>query len=364
MKKYFKLFLLTGIILFQFIFNFEAQTNSDQLKPWRGGWAYYNTNIAELMKTAKNLGFNGLMFYIKDDRQTKEICLAAKKENIDIYAWYTPRDKTNKDLWQIISQDETERLQKIKNDKTPGKNGYQFGGEPVNLDGEALTDDLLCFHRPEVAEICKKQLKEILQNYPQLAGIAFDYFGYKNYKCCRCPVSEKMFEAYYKKLLKDSAAKITAEKALEQFSLDTLTAFINSLADYVREVKPGCKTTIHIYPTFLAEPLYGNRLNVDYCLQTVAWYFEPFWSLEKINSYAKTVVNDANRYFPRPQGIPFVGIYMGKPGISKSKDRFREELKVIANTGTQSFSICPFNIFLEHPELGNILLDELGIPKK
>jgi len=38
-------------------------------------------------------------------------------------------------------------------------------------------------------------------------------------------------------------------------------------------VKPEAKTAIHVYPTFLPEPLYGKRLDLDYCCQSVACIF-------------------------------------------------------------------------------------------
>ncbi|OGV55254.1 MAG: hypothetical protein A2017_09510 [Lentisphaerae bacterium GWF2_44_16] len=354
MQKY---VLISALFLF-----FHSIAFTENAKAWRGGWASYWKDTAEQIKLAKKLGFNGLIFNLKKPEKIEEICDLAEKENIEIYAWYTIiSNKENKELSQVMSDAENKRLEIIKSDKSPGRNRYQSGGEPFNKEGDVLLNELLCFHRPEVLALCKKQLEEILQKYPRLAGIGFDYFGYRNYKCCNCPVSEKMFNEYYEKLHKDNK-DISREKALEKFSLDTLTAFVNELAAYVRKIKPGCKTAIHIYPTFIPEPVYGNRLDVDYCMQTAAWYFEPFWGLDKVDRYTKIIVNDANRYFKRQSGIPFVGIYM-RPGISKPPERFREELKTIRKTGTQSFSICPFNIFLEHPELAKILLEELGVPK-
>ena len=84
-----------------------------------------------------------------------------------------------------------------------------------------------------------------------------------------------------------------------------------------------------------------------------------------MESYTRKVVQDEKRHFARPQGIPFVGIYMDSPNpeINKPLERFREELKTIRKASSQSFSICPFNIFIKHPELGDVLVEELGMPK-
>lgn len=328
---------------------------SAEEKICRIGWAGKEKDIPALVEKAHELGFNIINSHGNDDyKYLNELCAEAKKKGIDIYYWFhiaTP--KGMEQYTQIVSDEERAASDKIKNDREPGKHNYQSGGEPVN-EGEVHTTEFLCFHRPEVMEYSRGKIKKALDESPGLAGIAFDYIGYKNYKCCRCPVSQKLFEEYC-----GQHNNMSKEKVLEQFSLDTMVDYNNNLAEYVRSLRPGIKTATHIYPTFIPDPTYGNRLDLDYCCQTVAWYFKPFWDLKKVADYTKKVTGDANLYFPRPRGIPFVGIYMDKPGISKPPERFREELKTIRVQGCKSFSICPFNIFLKHPELGNIVIEEL-----
>lgn len=335
-------------LFMSFILNAEEKT-------CRIGWASKEKDVKALVEKTHELGFNIIICHARDDyKYLRELCAEAQKENIDVYYWFhisTP--KGMEQYTQIVSDEERITSDKIKNDKDPGRHHYQSGGEPVN-EVEVHTTEFLCFHRPEVMKYSHEKIKKALDECPGLSGIAFDYIGYKNYKCCRCSVSEKLFEDYYNK-----HNEMPKEKALEQFSLDTMVDYNNRLADYVRFLRPDLKTACHIYPTFLANPVYGNRLDLDYCCQTVAWYFEPFWDLKKVADYTDKVTQDEKRYFTRPQGIPFVGIYMDKPGISKPAERFREELKTIRAQGTRSFSICPFNIFLKHPELGEILKEEL-----
>lgn len=330
----------------------------------RIGWAGKEKDLAALVGKAHELGFNIIISHGNDDyNYLNRLCQEAQKYGIDIFYWFhIITTKEMKKYSQAVNEQEREISEKIKHDKTPGKHKYQFGGEPVNPE-EIYTEELLCFHRPEVISYSKDKLKKVMENCPQLKGVAFDYIGYKNYQCCRCPVSVRQFEEYYNKLIKPRNV-MSREKALEQFSLDTMVDFNNRLAEYVRELKPGLKTAVHIYPTFLAAPVYGNRLDIDYCCQTVAWYFGPFWDLKKIAAYTNKVIKDEKRYFPRPQGIPFVGISMDNPGGGKSPERFRQELKTIRKQGCRSFSICPFNIFLKHPELGKIVIEELGAVQK
>jgi hypothetical protein len=88
-------------------------------------------------------------------------------------------------------------------------------------------------------------------------------------------------------------------------------------------------------------------------MQTVAWFFKPFWDSSKVEDYARKVVQDEKRYFARAQGIPFVGIYMNKPNpaMNKPAERFREELRSIRKAGSQSFGLaCPKRL----PDLNEI----------
>jgi hypothetical protein len=371
MNPYFQKQLVIGFFLFAgWATTICAQNESidataprQAAKVWRGGWLnrHKEKDPQVLVDTARKLGFSALMINAGDDfPYLNDLCERARKAHIDIYYSFlitgTPK---NKDWWQVVSPADAEKLRRIKEDKSPEKNGYQYGGEPINDQTDIHETEFLCFHRPEVLEYSSKKLEDVLQKCPGLAGIAFDFFGYKNYRSCECPVSEKMFEDYLKQ------NELPRTEALEQFSLDTLVDFNNRLADHCRKLKPGIKIATHVYPTFIPEPVYGNRLDVDYCMQTVAWFFKPFWDSAKVEDYTRKVVQDEKRYFARAQGIPFVGIYMDKPNpaMNKPAERFREELRSIRKAGSRSFGISPFNIFITHPELGDILIEELGLPE-
>jgi hypothetical protein len=72
------------------------------------------------------------------------------------------------------------------------------------------------------------------------------------------------------------------------------------------------------------------------------------------------VIGEDKKYHSGVKGIPFVGIYQSKPELSKPTNVFQRELKIIRSCGTQSFSICPFRIFNQKPELGKVFLQEMG----
>ncbi len=152
------------------------------------------------------------------------------------------------------------------------------------------------------------------------------------------------------------------DEALNKFSLDTLVAFNNELADYARSLRPGVKVATHIYPVFLPEPLYGNRLNVDYCGQTAAWYFYPFWPYEKIKRYAHIISFDAKKYHQRAVGVALIGIHTRPKvyGPVKTPERIERELKAILEGGCTRVQVCSMHDVLYDEKIGAVFKKFFG----
>ena len=254
---------------------------------------------------------------------------------------------------QVMSDAENERWKLIVADKSPGKSGYQYGGEPT-AEVEVLQSKLLCFHDPRVVELCKKQIDEILA-FPGVGGVAFDFFGYQNYHCCYCPASLAQLAKF-----RELHPELSPQQAEQRFSLETLVDFNNQLSAHAHAQRPTCKVITHVYPVFLPEPLYGNRLNVDVCAQTAAWFFEPFWSLEKIRNYSRIISKDANRYFPRPIGAALIG-YEKYP--VKSPERIREELQAIIDGGCTHVHACDSQRVINNPDVAAVFQSYFGKAK-
>ncbi len=324
---------------------------TDAARPaWRGGWASAR-DVDKLIPAAKELRFDALIFSGPVERM-REISSLLRSVGIESYGWFslTSRDPALKDFFQCMSPEEEKALEAIAADKSPSRGGYQFGGEPLPGRLDVLQTRLLCFHRPEVAAWAKRQVREMLERCPDLTGVALDYFGYQNYRGCGCPVSMRAFE----EALAAGApwAALPRDAALDAFSLETLVAFTNEVADEARAVRPSVKVAIHVYPVFLPEPLYGRRLKVDYCCQTAAWFFEPYWPDEKIRRYARTIATDRNPDYPPYRGVPFVGVYVGRTYADKKADRLARELSLIRlGAGTDSLSVCSFNDLALTPAL-------------
>ena len=84
---------------------------------------------------------------------------------------------------------------------------------------------------------------------------------------------------------------------------------------------------------FLPEPLYGNRLDVDFCGQTAAWHFEPFWSYEKIRACTRVICSEEKEYFSRPEGM---AILDGRSLLS-----IREDAEILPNRAAEN-AACAF----------------------
>ena len=243
-----------------------------------------------------------------------------------------------------MSGDEQQKLKSMQADKNLGKSGYQFGGEPV-LDLEVLTTPLLCFHDKRVLAAFKKQADEMM-SFDGVRGIAYDYFGYQNYHCCHCPKSMEKF-LQYKKMYPGLEEK----EAFKKFSIDSLVAFNNELSAYIRSRYPKAKIITHVYPVYMPDPLYGNRLDVDVCAQTCAWFFEPYWSTEKIKKYTRITFGHANKYFNHSKGAALLG-FSNRPLTSiKSPEQLEKEILSILDGGGDRIQICSLNDAINNKEV-------------
>ena len=320
-----------------------AAQASGAAPPWRAGWTDLRSPN-ETLNAAKELGFNVLVAQAPPDK-LEAFARQAKEAGIEVYLWTsTTAGKGEEALAQRMSPEEDALWAKLKADTDPRKHGFQFGGEPLEGHREVLHAPLLCLDRPEAMEAFKKRIKAAVDACPSLSGVGLDFIGYQNYHCCYCPVTEKLFQAWHK-----AHAQLPPAKARDKFSLERLVAYYDQLADYVRSLRPGLKLTAHVYPTFLPEPLYGNRLKLDYSIQTAAWFFEPYWAEAKVRQHARAITAEAGKYHANARGIPFIGLYVQRPIGDKPVERFAKELEwVFSTTGDTSLSIYDFRLLSQH----------------
>lgn len=275
----------------------------------------------------------------------QQLGLALKYGIIPYCGTFTPRGKHG----QVMRPEEEKHFAYLNADDLKGANTadkkaakdkrriamkHRYGGEPdVALD--TVNDvRIACFLSDSGHELSKNALDKICASVPGVKGIFFDYLGYSNFKGCYCP---DCLDAYNRYLADRKLAD--NQKNQNAFYRDSLVKYYNDMIDYVKSKHPDFKVVVHIYPTFLPEPLYGNRTKADFCGQTVAWYFP--WDAGKIAKYTQITVNDQNKYFKDVRGVPFVGLNRG-PGSLWIKDAatLDTELQTILASGGNMLMVC------------------------
>jgi hypothetical protein len=311
-----------------------------QLMGWGGG------DPAVVVPAAAEVGFTDLIVWRQDPEYLKDLIAQAQAHGMNVYvSLYLGDVKDWKRRYpdvappmQEMNAEELAAAARTEAELKEKRADYQYGGEPVSKQLEVFTGKLLCFHDPRVVEFFRAQIRDLLA-VEGLTGIAFDYFGYRNYHCCRCATSQAALAEYRK-----AHPEVPEAEAEEKFSLETLVGVQNDLADYARSLKPGAKITGHVYPVYLPEPLYGNRLNWDLCGQTAAWFFEPFWSEEKIEAYSRVIAGEARRYWPNAEGAALIGIYNQPERYPvKRPERVERELRAILAGGVKCLQVCSLN---------------------
>ena len=199
-----------------------------------------------------------------------------------------------------------------------------------------------------------RRTETIVRRY-DVDGVAIDFLGYRNYAACWCDHSNALRAAY----AKDHPALSEAE-VLREVSRRSLAAFSRQVRRRVLAIRPQAKIAVHVYPDFDPDPLYGSLLDVDYCGQTIAWFFTPHWSYGTIRDRHLAFLAAQGRGPRHNRHVPFVG---ARPGAeAKSPDRVRTEIRLAGLGGCRTFMFAFYETLLEQPELIAVLRDELRSP--
>lgn len=336
-----------GFVIFSEDPAIKKSSPKEQLS-WKMVWSWTmgDKSDTEIVASAKSLGFNAIQ------ARSKNMVEECHKVGMEAIAqlWFSSAPK---DLLQVMLPEEEERLKQQAENLTV-KDLYQEGGEPIQ-GGEVHTFNPLCLDRPKALEFAKQRIDTIIA--AGYDGIGFDGIGYRNYNACFCPISRMKQEEFWKK-----HPELSREQAIRKYSEECLVSFYGTLVTYAKEKKPDIKTICHIYPHFAPNPLYGNKLPVDYCGQTVSWFFLPHWSLDKIERYTYEAVNHEAQFHPNSESAPFIGIYTLSPfeRHRKSVRQVREEIRTVKKSGAKAIQFAELGNILNDAEIANVVREELG----
>lgn len=327
------------------------------------GWGISRSDLDAFMAEAEAVGFDALITWSTDPEFLTRAVEAGAEHNIGVFSCISPMGRLAELWrerypeapvpWQVMSEDEEAALSFI----TAGRNRYiipyQFGGEPV-MTNEVLTSRVICLNNPRARELCKSLIDDIV-SVPGLRGLAFDGFGYQDYHRCHCDRCQRLLVEY-----SEAHPGMSAEEAEVAFFRDTLVDCINELADHARSRRADIRTTIHVWPVFAPESLYGNRLDVDFCGQTAAWY--TLWPEEKIAGYSRIIAGQAREYHERQQGVGMIGYY-DRPGEFPVKDAARVEMELgtMIENGCRRIQVCSAVDVIGNEEVSEVFRRWFGV---
>ncbi|MBN1672895.1 MAG: hypothetical protein JXR37_17755 [Kiritimatiellae bacterium] len=302
-----------------------------------GGQCWYKSAILKKVPKAK----------LADPLQA--VIDAAGKHGIRVYAW-------TMNLWvppKAYFEQHPEQAQTILPEEDRLMHAPRLTPDRHNVHyGQWLCPD------HGLVDFEKRILQELARNYA-IAGIALDYVGYRNYHACFCEHSNAKRAEFAARLRKREGRLPHSEEMVRaEFSEQSLVDWVAQAREAVLAVKPGLKLACHIYPDFDPNPLYGNRLPVDYCGQTTAWFFKPYWSPEKMYHKARVYRAAQGTYVPNNTHVPFIGIFE-KNGLLKSPERLRQEIRIAGSSGSDTIMIAFAATFVGHPDLVRVVSEEL-----
>ena len=232
---------------------------------------------------------------------------------------------------------------------------YAFGGEPVSgrENADILRNAQLCFVGPVGRSNVVAQILAQLDKRPNVEMVLFDYIGYQNYRRCRHPDCERIYQEH----LVRHGLKNTPENEKE-FFLGELAAVNNALHDAVKARNPKLVTGTHLYPVFLPEPLYGYRLKFDVIFETCAWYLK--WPDAKIREYATDCLTRHPVDYPRSRRIPFIAVTRGNWCEHKTPADVERELNDLLDAGVDEICAFEMDAIVDDPELYSVFLKYCG----
>ena len=244
-----------------------------------------------------------------------------------------------KDLDRKLPQEE--RMKIIHRRRT--ESNHRFGGEKeAKLD--VLAHRIPCFISDTDFSFSRKKLDMLLKKAgPGIKGMYLDAIGYTNHRGCYCKNCLKNLKNY---LRKNNLPDTQANRDI--FYRNELINYYNKVIDYIKLRRPDFKIVAHLWPDFQPDPVFGNRLKLDFCGQTVAWYFK--WKEEKIARYTRFVVEHARDHYSFSEGIPFLGINSSRQtslGYKTPQD-LEKELQIILNSGGRTLMICTGAVMIEN----------------
>ena len=150
----------------------------------------------------------------------------------------------------------------------------------------------------------------------------------------------------------EDAGGMEETEAIRRTSEESLVEFSHILYVCAKDARPDAIVTNHVWPPFNPNPYYGNRLRLDYCTQTISWFYRPNWSIERVAFEA----SEMKRLEDRSANVfvPFIGVY-SDPYQVRSADRLAQELEIAGRYGDGHVAFCTLDAPRKYPEVFQVV---------
>ena len=279
---------------------------------------------------------------------TPEMVARANKRDIQIIATVFPYSDNDFENAHPHSLQKMREFEYKVSDAIAGQSWIRLHGESYRWQSFVLPRTILCFEHSESQAELKKRVEHALNIAD---GIALDGFGFANYYACFCDRCET--------LRKEESARTPELSDIEimgKVSIQTLIDIHRLLYDHAKSIDPNAIVTNHVWPHFLPDEYIGAKYKLDYCTQTISWFYPPEWRLERVEMEAaemKRLENpEINRF------VPFIGIH-DLPGFVRTPERLAREIEIALKYGGGNLVISRLNTLQNHPGLARAVRDAL-----
>ncbi len=291
------------------------------MEPIRIAWDWHMPRSTpqerrELVRFVTELGFDVLVV----SRPEVDMVETAHEAGIRVVAVLSPgldaaRTKADPEIVQRMLPSEEAMLEAGRVDGDEQRQRLSHRWFPLFQSG-----DLLCYEHPRARRIIDERVDESLA---VADGVALDGFGFRNHYACFCS--------------RCSTAHGSDAERLARFSEESLIGVSKRIYERAKSRRQDAIVLNHVWPPFNPNPYYGARLYLDYCTQTISWFYRPVWPIERVRLEArlhKSLEDKSRNTF-----VPFIGLY-DDPYQRRSADRIRAELDIALEYGEGSVVLC------------------------
>lgn len=191
----------------------------------------------------------------------------------------------------------------------------------------------LCVANPTARELLKSRIDDALEIAD---GVAFDGIGFRNQYACFCShcIDERCAE---------HPPAPDDHEIIGAHAEQSLVDATSDLFEHAKAIKSDAIVTNHVWPPLRPNPWYGYRLPLDYCSQTISWFYNPSWPLSRVEFEA---MEHARRAGEANEFVPFIGLF-DEPHLRRPVERVRREIEIA----------------LDHGE-GNLVFSTLAVPRR